>query len=93
MAVVTTYDTFLVVVAEREIVIDLLCGTAQRQLVVLYGSIVVEKQVLPVGIGGHIVRIGIARSLSCIHQSLVLHDHIACSVEHIAVLPGRLPTL
>ena len=60
---------------------------------ILYRSIVVEEQILPVGIRGHVVGIGIARSLSCVHQSFVLHDHITSGVEHITMLPSRLPTL
>ena len=60
---------------------------------ILYRSVVIEQQILPIGIGGYIVRIGIFRSLSCVYQTFVLHNHIAGSVEHIAMLPSCLPTL
>ena len=60
---------------------------------VLHGGVVIEQQILPVGVGGHLVGILIARTLTGVHQTLVLHDHIASGVEHVAMLPCRLPAL
>ena len=97
---VAAHDALLVVVAQGEIVVQLLGGAADAQLMVLHRSIVVEHQLLPVGaealdgvaVGvGQVGRIQIKRSLAAIEAALVLHDGIVGGTGHVALLPRILP--
>ena len=102
MSVVTTYDTFLLVVAHGEVVVDLVRSTTDAHLMILHWRIVVEYQVLPIStksidsitIGvGQFVWISIDRSLTTIHCTLILKDGVVSGACHITLLPCALPAV
>ena len=97
---VTADDTLLVEVAQRQVVVALLRGAADADVVLRDGGIVIEEQVLPVGAEAHdlvaigidnVVGVHVERSHAVLHLALVLQDGIVGGTGDVALLPGRLP--
>lgn len=102
VTVVTAHDTFLLDVAEREVVVELLVGTADREVVLHDRSVVVEHLVLPVGTVAlhrvavdvdNVVWVGEDRSHTSVHILLILENCIVGSTNHVALAPLRLPAI
>ena len=95
LRVVTTHDTILTIVTQREVVVEFLGSARNAHLMVCHRCIVVEHGFLPVGavaLHGLQLLCGITGLLSAVDIAFVHHHTILIGVEHIAGLPLILPT-
>ena len=102
LTVVTAHNTVLGEVTQREVVVHFLGGTADADVVLHDGCIVIEQQLLPVGtetddfvaVGvSQVVRIDIEGRQTVLEAAFVLQDSIIGSTSHGTLSPCALPAV
>ena len=93
---VTTNDTFLIEVTQRQEIVTFIITTTDTQLMLNNRSIVVEHLILPVGtitlIAGNLIS-RVSWCITIVDLHLVHDCHILLGIQDRLLLPGILPTI